>query len=169
MQIRQSITVFQSCCTFLLLHSKPETRTQLEFWMGFWCCHRPQLNLSWVTWTSSLAGRVGSNIPSAWAWVTASFACWKASCLILPQSRIWPFFVGGYKGLIRCAKRGIKEHQYPSISRNSYSCSGVAGTENARTLSITTLGNTLVLPGQTSPRNFKDRPTEAAMATAHYN
>ena len=107
-----------------------------------WRCHSPQPNPSWVTCTSSSAGRVGSNIPSAWACLTAIFACWKASCSVLPQSHTWPFFVNRYKGFSSCAKWGIKDHQYPNIPKNSCNCFGFIGTGNAWILSMIALGNT---------------------------
>ena len=158
MQSRQPTTIFP---IILYLSSAPcqtwdhnpmGVRTEL------WHCHRPQPKPSCLTWTSNSAGRVESNIPNAWACLTTSFAYWKAFCSILPQSHSCPFFMSLYSGLSSYAKWGIKEHQYPSIPKNSCSCFGVVGTGNAWTLSITALGSTWVFSDQTTPRNFTDRP-----------
>ena len=122
---------------------------------GLTCCHRPQPKPSWATWMSTSAGRVGSNKQAQALCITASFTCWKASCSVLPQSYSCLFFMCLYSCLSSCAKWHIKECHYPSILKNSCSCFGVVGTGNTWTLSITSLGSTLV---QTNPRNSTDRP-----------
>ena len=141
-----------------MLHGKPETRTQLGFQWDFDAVHRPQPNPSWVMWTSNSAGRVRLNTPSASACLTASFAFWNAFCSVLPYSHFWAFFRSQHKGLSSCFRWGVKEHQYPSILKNSCSCLCMVGTGGAWTLFIMALCSTQVFPTQTTHRNFTNKP-----------
>jgi len=140
-----------------LTQCSPQVVNQ-RFRLWFSSSHTPQPKPFWVTWTSNLSGRVGLNVPNVWARLTASFAYWKASCSILPQSHSCPFFCKSVQSLSSCTKWGIKEHQYPNIPKYSCSCFGIVWTGHAWTISITVLGTTLVYPDQTIPRNCMDRP-----------
>ena len=91
-RLQQPITAFQSYYIFLLPCARPETKIQWESEQNAGVTTGPSRNHR-VTWTSNSARRVGSNIPNAWACLTASFACWKVSCSILPQSHTCPFFI----------------------------------------------------------------------------
>jgi len=107
----------------------------------FWHCHRPQTNLSWVTWTSSSAGRVALNISSVWAYLTV---------VLLAGRHLVPFSSSPNIKASAAAVSGVKRTPVFQYTQNSCSCLCTIGTENARTLPVIALGSTLVIPDQTT-------------------